>query len=159
MELIKEHNVLPIFKLESGEGQMLGPDDFKEKKALVLVFFDTDCVPCNDFLDDIAARYDEYKAENAEVLAIGEGSIDKVREIANARSLPFPVLADTDGHVMRMFAETVPAIIVADRFGEVRFTRSVKEDGDHFLDQEFILNQIDLTELECPECGVPTWPQ
>ena len=159
MDMIKEHDVIPFFKLESSEGQVLGPDNFKEKKALVLVFFDADCVNCSDFLSDIAGRYDDYKQENAEILAIGKGSIGAVRRIASDKSLPFPVLADTDGHIAEMFAETLPAVVMTDRFGEVRLTRSAKKEGEHFLDQEFILNRIDLTELECPECGVPTWPQ
>lgn len=155
MEKLLEHDRIPNFLLKSVEDRMVGPQDYKEKTNLLIVFFDLDCEECNDFLDDIAERYEDYKNENAEVLAIGEGSLEEVLETASARSLPFPILADPDGHVLNEFADSTPAVFVADRYGEIRMTRS-KED-EHFPDQERIIQQLDLAELECPECGVPTW--
>ena len=156
MELVKEQEMLPDFRLESAGGGMLGPQDYKEKKNLVVVFFDPACAPCGNFLSDVAARYDNYRDTNTEILAIGEGSLDEVRDATSGRQLPFPVLADSDGHVLRKYSDSTPAVFVADRFGEVRLVRSAEE-GKHFPDQPTILSRLELIEFECPECGVPTW--
>ncbi len=157
MELVKEHEMMKNFELQSTTGQIMGPQDYREKKSLVLVFFETDCIGCSDFLEDMAERYDDYKAENAEILAVGEGTMEEVSRIANAMSLPFPVLADPDGHALKMYSDSIPALFIADRFGEIRLTISEKEEGEHFPNQQKILSRLDLAELECPECGAPTW--
>ena len=152
MEKLQEHDRLPLFELRSDTDQTVGPQDFKEKKNLVLVFFDLDCTDCNDFLDEMSERYEDYQSENAEILAIGEGPLDRIKQVANARSLPFLVLADPDGNVLKMFSDSTPAIFVADRFGEIRMTRG--KDDSHFPDQDKIIDRLDLAELECPECSV-----
>jgi len=151
----KEGDMLSGFRLQSAAGETLGPQDYKEKKNLVVVFFDPRCAPCTDFLSDMAARYEDYTEMDAEVLAVGGGSLDEVREVAASRGLPYPVLADPDGHVRSRYSGVVPAVFVADRFGEIRLVRA--EDGEHLPDQTAILDRLALIELECPECGVPTW--
>ncbi len=156
MELLKERDMLKSFQLESVTGGSIDIYTYKGKQSLVLVFFGTDCSKCNDFLSALASRYDEYKSADAEILAIGEGTDDRVREIAHARSLPFPVLADPEGSVLSLYSTEVPAVFVADRFGEVRMT-SLSSDDAHLPNQERLLTALQLAQLECPECGISTW--
>ena len=157
MTLVKEHDLLPIFQLHSGTGDMVGSQDYRGKKGLVVIFFDPDCDSCNDFLYEIGERYSDYQSMDAEVLAIGEGSVDEIREIVDDPTIPFPILADPDNNVLGHYADSTPAIFVADRYGEVRAVVKPKA-NEHFPDQAVILSNLELAELECPECGVPTWP-
>jgi peroxiredoxin len=144
----------PDFRLESDSGEMISPEDYREKKNLVLIFFDAGCGECSDFLKGIADRYQDYVDANAEVLAIIEGSKDDKHDISERMNLPFPILADPDRHVLGKYADKTPAIFVTDRFGEIDLIFL----EDHLPDQNKILDRLQLSELECPECGVPTWP-
>ncbi|MBI2843424.1 MAG: redoxin domain-containing protein [Armatimonadetes bacterium] len=156
MERVQEHSLLRDFRLESGTGEIISPMDFRGRRNLVIVFFDPGCEQCRRFLSNTAERYGDYTDLNTEVLAVGEAGADQLRTLANSMGLPFIVLADPDGCALSRYAQSVPATFVADRYGEVRLAYSGME-ADHFPDQEVILSQLDLAELECPECGAPTW--
>jgi len=155
MEKVKEREMLPGFRLQSIKGNAISPADYRAKKNLALLFFDAACISCRDILDDFARRYDDYQDAVSEVLVIGKGSMDEVLRAVADKDLPFPVLVDTSGEVLNRFADTTPAVIVADRFGEIRIMMS-GDDIDASV-QDRILDRLNLIELECPECGVPTW--
>lgn len=155
MERVKERDMLPGFRLESINGKTFNPSDYRGKKNLVLVFLDAACVPCRDMLDDFAARYPEYQDAVTEILVIGVGSADEVSGAVEGKNLPFPILADPNGDVLRLYTDQSPAIFAADRYGEIRVALS--GDDVQTSNQDLILDKLDLAELECPECGVPTW--
>lgn len=155
MKVLKEHDLLPVFELKTIDGKSISPIDYKEKKNMVFLFFDAECSSCIDFLDEVEKRYNDYKEEEAEVFAIGEGPKDHLVDVIGEMDYPFPVLIDKNGTVMSRFTDETPAVFVTDRFGEIRMIFK----GEHLPDQQKILDNLDLYELECPECGVPTWPQ
>lgn len=155
MKVMNVHSLLPVFKLETIDGKTVSPIDYKEKKNMLFLFFDADCSSCIDFLDSVASRYNDYKEEETEVFAIGEGPKDQLEDMLGDMNYPFPILIDKDGKVKSMFTDKTPAVFLADRFGEIRMTFI----GEHLPDQDKILDNLDLYELECPECGVPSWPQ
>jgi peroxiredoxin len=152
MEKLKEHSLLPVFELESTEGEKFSPQQFKEKENLVVVLFDTQCIDCVNFLKELADNYQDYKDEETEILAIGMGTMDELKKIKHDNHLPYPLLFDKDAHIIGTYAESSPAVYVTDRFGEIRYASY-----EHFPEQQDVLNQLGLVELECPECGVPTW--
>ncbi|MEN6370990.1 MAG: redoxin domain-containing protein [Armatimonadota bacterium] len=155
MEKVNERQMLPDFRLESIDGRIMGPSDYRGKKNLVLVFFDAACISCRDIPVDFAERYSDYQDADTEILAVGIGPKDAVSDVTYGKNLPFPVLVDTNGDVLRQYADESPAIFAADRYGEIRVAHS-GDDADS-SDQDFVLDRVNLAELECPECGVPTW--
>lgn len=157
MEPLKERELLPSFRLESIGGESIGPSDFKGKKNLVILIFDLECGQCTDFLCEAAGRYDDYKDLNADILAVGEASVMELKQFTDDMHLPFPVLADPDGTIGSRYSNRRPMIVVTDRFGEIRLV-GIAEDGEELPDQDKVLTRLHLIELECPECGVPTWP-
>ncbi|MGM0605754.1 MAG: redoxin domain-containing protein [Halobacteriota archaeon] len=55
----------------------------------------------------IAARYDEFRARNAEVVVILPSSIEHAVEWADRDGLPFPVLADEHSRVAARYGQPV----------------------------------------------------
>lgn len=156
MDTVKERELLPGFRLKSVSGSLVGPQDYRGKKNVVVVFFDPLCAECSDFLNRMSERYDDYKEADAEILAVGVGRVSDVRDFSEKRNLPFPVLADEEQLVMLRYVTELPSIFVADRYGEVRIVIT-PDKTSHFPEQTRILDRLQLIELECPECGVPTW--
>jgi peroxiredoxin Q/BCP len=92
-----------------------GPDPYVLREAeadAVVVLFQRDyhCTNCRDQVDAVAARYDEFREQGAEVVSVLPESADRARGwVADP---PFPVLADADGSVGESYGQRV-------RFGPV----------------------------------------
>jgi peroxiredoxin Q/BCP len=92
----------------------VGPDPLRLDEVdaeFVVLLFQRDhlCGNCRSQVQDIAARYDEFRKRNAVVVSVLPESKERAAEWATNYNLPFPVVAD-------------PNTTVADRFGQpVRF--------------------------------------
>jgi peroxiredoxin len=160
--------LIPLFRLPAANRQgRLGPSDYKQHRNLVLIFFrSVGCWKCRRLLQDIAARYGEYREMEAEVLAISADEIDRLRQLVQDLELPFPVLVDSDGKVTDLYlkqteqaAETAAldaAIFVADRWGAI-FTRRGTEEGHDPLAEAEIREWLEFIELQCEECFPSEW--
>jgi len=139
--MVRLNEEIPVLTLPDAEGREHSTWAYKHRQPLVLVFADEDAAVTREF----ARRYADYRAANAEVIAI--------LRAAPREPLPFPVMVDADGSASRRYAERTPAVLVTDAFGtlEGRFEGS---DPDH----ERILSLIFAAEMRCPECGVAEWP-
>ena len=104
----------PEFELPDQTGQLHSLEDYREQ-WVVLYFYPKDETPgCTkeacEFRDNIFA----FRDLNAQVLGVSLDDVDSHREFAENHSLPFPLLADTDGRTSdaygvktRMFGMTV----------------------------------------------------
>jgi len=81
----------------------VGPDPFglreyiadPGRNAIVLLFLrDYHCPKCRNQVETIAARYDEFEARNADVVAVLPEPVDRTRNWAAQFDLPFPLVAD-----------------------------------------------------------------
>ena len=70
--------------------------------------------------------------------------------------LPFKVLHDPDNKVRQRYCAYDTSIYVADKFSGLRLQTVVPNDLDSVLNS--VINVMELAELECPECGVGSWP-
>ena len=74
-------------------------------------------------------RYDEIRRKGIELLALAPGTLDQTRAFAEARALPFPLLADPHLAVYRTYQVESrlrslgrrPALYAIDRTGIVRY--------------------------------------
>lgn len=149
-------HTVPDFRLESAEGRLVSPIDYKGRKNLVIIFFNPRNSEDLQTLSAVRQRYHEFADANAEVLGVCSGSIEEFRECANAMRFPFPVLADVRREATCAYCVIGPMIFVSDRFGELRMQNDLTKDVDETLDEA--LSTLELVEIECPECGVSTWP-
>jgi peroxiredoxin len=157
MEQLKEHELLPGFRLRSVDGDVIGPEHFRGKKSVVLFLFDIGCDECGGFLEEAADRYADYEEANAVIIVVGNAPEGDLRQIRDSLDLPFVLLSDPEGVVLNEYSGGLPTLLVADRYGEIRIVGQLSDSG-HLPDQNEILSQLQLIEIECPECGVPDWP-
>src|SRR5262245_33054576 len=98
------------FTLEDVTGRPRSLADFRDKKALVVVFIGTECPISNSYVPRLAELHAAFAPRGVQFLAVNSNSQDTPARIAgHAREhgIPFPVLKDT-------------AAAVADRFGARR---------------------------------------
>ena len=87
----------PEFEMADQTGQLHSLEDYRDQ-WVVLYFYPKDQTPgCTteacEFRDNIFA----FRDLNAQILGVSLDDIDSHREFAEKHSLPFPLLADTDG--------------------------------------------------------------
>ena len=90
-------NPAPEFELPDQDGQLHSLEDYRDQ-WVVLYFYPKDETPgCTteacEFRDNIFA----YRELNAQILGVSLDDVESHRKSAENHSLPFPLLADTDG--------------------------------------------------------------
>jgi peroxiredoxin len=168
VEKLRTGQLIPNFRLSAANlnGQV-GPWDYKQHRNLVLIFFrSAECQKCKQLLREIAEHYGDYEQKEAEVLAISTDELDRLRQLAQDLALPFPVLSDSDGKVTDLYlkhSEQIVdktldvAIFVADRWGAVFSTKSIKIDQALPVEAE-VREWLEFIELQCEECFPSEWP-
>ena len=89
-----------MFELENA-GAGASPFDLEDALSdpdvdavVLLLQRDYHCPKCRQQVQDVAARYGEFEAENALVVSVLPESLDRARKWQEAYGLPFPLLAD-----------------------------------------------------------------
>lgn len=90
-------SIAPEFELADQTGELHSLEDYRDQ-WVVLYFYPKDETPgCTtqacEFRDNIFA----YKKLNAQILGVSLDDVDSHKEFAENHSLPFPLLADSDG--------------------------------------------------------------
>lgn len=115
----------PMFNLQAVSD---GFDPSGSGKIMVLDFFSTTCVPCIAELPHLmAARGDLSDRSDVQFVLVasdkGDDTPEKFRAFAERRHLTVPLAFDPEGKAHDSFEVTgVPAIVVIDKTGRVRFT-------------------------------------
>ena len=117
----------PSFELQAVSGGSV-PTSSKAGKVLVVDFFSTTCAPCMAELPEIvSARRDLAGNNDVDFVLVasdlGRDTPDGFRTFAQRRGLTFPLAFDVGGKAHDGFGlNGVPALVVLDRTGRVRFT-------------------------------------
>jgi peroxiredoxin len=98
---------------------------FKDKKAFVVIFMDTECPIANLYLPTAIELHQRYAGKGVQFLAInssGQDSFATVSAHAQERSVPFPVLKDFDQRVADAFgAQRTPEAFLLDADRVIRY--------------------------------------
>lgn len=145
---VRLHTDLPTFCLPDLHGHEISLWDYKQQQPVVLVFCGEDG---EALLGSFAARYADYRNAGAEVLAI------MAEPPPAAAQWPFPILIDSGGRTSARYVEHTPVILVLDSYNTLyeRVDGPWPDSPDH----RRLLSAIRETELRCPECGAPAWPE
>lgn len=159
--MLKLGQLIPSLTARTAEGRVVQSWDFKQKKALVIVFLHAGCRRCVDFLGRLSDRAADLRERDAVALIV-------FSETPSAGS-NFPkeiiVAADVSGRSQRAFlgeeamgpgGQERVGVFVTDRYGELRAQWS----GPH----EDVLPQVGVI-LDCliqiqmvdEECSPPEW--
>jgi thiol-disulfide isomerase/thioredoxin len=117
----------PAFSLQPVSEESV-PFVWKPGKILIIDFFSTTCAPCIAELPQIiAVRADLGTNTDIDFVLVasdrGNDTPERFRSFAQRRSLNLPLAFDVGGKAHDSFGLTgVPALVVVDRSGHVRFT-------------------------------------
>ena len=94
----------PAFSLKDQHGKKVSLADFAGRKNVVVYFYPKDDTPgCTKESCTFRDQYTAFTDIGAEVLGISSDSEQSHRAFAEKYRLPFPLLADTDGAVRKLF--------------------------------------------------------
>ncbi len=111
----------PDFVLPSGSGPNVRLSEYRGE-IVMLAFEASWCGDCSKALARLADTYERYSDAGVALIVV---SLDRdardAKELARSVRSAYPVLADTDGHVGRLYGvSVVPALVLVDRDGVVR---------------------------------------
>ena len=90
------------FSLKDTTGRDVALTDFRDKKAVVVVFTGTECPVNNYYIPRLKELHQKYAAQGVQFLAVNSNPQDRVQDVAEhakREGLPFPVLKDADQKV------------------------------------------------------------
>ncbi len=111
------------FTLKDTDGKDVALADFKDKKAVVVLFIGTECPLVNLYMPRLKELHEEFSKQEVQIIAIHSNCQDTSEQVAKHakdHKLPFPVLRDTDHKVADLFkAERTPEAFVVSKEGAV----------------------------------------
>jgi peroxiredoxin len=121
----------PDFMTKTALGQHLKLSQFKGKKDVIMIFYQGHfCHVCAQQLMDIQAHYNDFKANNAEILAISADDKQHAMMTVAEMGLSFPVLPDPAKNLINRYGvaniakEGIawPSVFVVDRAGNIQLS-------------------------------------
>ena len=88
---------LPVFELESMDGQVVSSESFMTKPHLLLFYRGNWCPFCTAQIEELAATYQQLEAMGVSVILISPQPIEKNQRLAARFDVPMTFLRDKDG--------------------------------------------------------------
>ena len=163
-QMIDAGEMLPQFRLPAAGGRVVQLWDYKQHKQLILLALHApECPDCRQLLKTFAAYYPAFREEETEILALFPAPLAAVEQAQQELHLPFPLLANEQGEVLRRFASwdeaggpPQPTLLVADRFGAL-YARYTARTADKLPSPDLALRDLEYIAIQCPECGAAEW--
>ncbi len=113
------------FSLKDINDHDVSLSDFKDKRAVVIVFVGTECPINNQYMARLAEFHKAYAEQGVQFLAINSNCLDTAEQIAahaKQYAIPFPVLKDEGSRVADAFgAQRTPEAFVLDAGRTMRY--------------------------------------
>mgnify|MGYP000356755648 CR=1 FL=1 len=113
------------FKLKDYNGEEHQLSDFKDSKAIVIIFVATQCPISNDYNSRMAELYNDYKDKGIAFVGINSNkqeSVEEIKQHAKDNNLQFPILKDEKNIIADKFAASVtPEVYVLNSNFEVLY--------------------------------------
>ena len=104
------------FSLNSYDGKRYSLDNYKDSKAIVLMFVATRCPVSNAYNSRMADLYKDYHGKGVVFLGVNSNELETVEEIkehAQENNLGFPILKDKENKIADKFgANVTPEVYV-----------------------------------------------
>ncbi|HTX43966.1 MAG TPA: peroxiredoxin family protein [Methanocella sp.] len=142
---IRVGEVAPDFRVRRTDGREIRLYDCKNKKTVLLFFFNNSRDKCLDMLKALAADYEKFKGVGAVIFPISILKVDEGRALVDRLGLPFGILCDEDHSVVRAYNvgqcsdvpshvcfEVIhdvesPTMLVVDTSGVIRYKHAVRD--------------------------------
>jgi peroxiredoxin len=138
------------FTLKDYEGSEHSLSDFKDSKAIVIIFIATECPISNDYNSRMEAIYNDYKDKDVAYIGINPNkaeNVERIKEHAAQYGLTFPILKDEKNIIADRFkASVTPEVYVLNSNFQVlyhgRIDNSRKESEVETQDLRNALDEI-----------------
>jgi len=120
------------FKLKDYNGKDHALSDYKDRKAVVLMFIATRCPVSNAYNERMAELDADYRGKGVQFIGINSNKQEPAEEVAKhakEHGFKFPVLKDPDNVIADRFgAQVTPEIYVLDSEGVLRYHGYIDDD-------------------------------
>ncbi len=124
-------------------------DCLRRTNVVIFLYHGPDCPACREYLRALAQAARQLREEDeTAVLAIGPSVFTP--GVPRTPAFPIPLLIDNVGATAAEEGVTVPALVVADRFGEL-WAAWVGGEEHQLPSLPEIRAWLDLIQLQCPE--------
>lgn len=138
------------FSLRDSNGKEHSLSDFKESKAIVVMFIATECPVSNDYNSRMEKLYNEYREKGIAFLGINSNKaepVERIKEHAAENGLTFTILKDEKNIIADKFkASVTPEIYVLNSNFDVLYHGRIDNARDESevvsKDLEIALNEI-----------------
>ncbi len=150
--LVPERSIVPLFHLQTKDGEVFDSSSYKRRKNLVL-FFMTQAD--RDFLMRLDQASAALRQRNAVIAVICPACCEVVAALHQAHRLSFVVLSDEKREVLRRFVsfaegETFAALFITDRRGDIFFEYLAPSAHD-LPPFEDVVKSLEFIESQCPD--------
>lgn len=92
----------PPFRLPSGQGPEIGPEDYRGRSNVIVWFTKgMACAFCRQKMSQLARGHPKFRERNAEILEVTPSTPERARFYVKKFGIPFPYLCDPDFAVKR----------------------------------------------------------
>lgn len=128
----------PDFKLNNLSGIPVELKDYRDKKPVLLLFWNTRCPYCITQIKELSKTHQQLTDKGIELIAINTGETkERIEKFFQQNKLSLPqVLLDSDYEASEKYEIIgIPAYFLIDKKGEVRFE-------EHYYPQQELIDQI-----------------
>ncbi len=159
--MLTRRQLIPPLTARAADGRVVQAWDYKQKRALAIVFLHAGCRRCADYLERLRENAAELKEREAVALVIFSETP------ASHENFPaqIAVAADVSGKSQRAFlgedafgpaGQALVGVFVTDRYGELRAQwRGPHEDALPQVAE--IFSTLGHIQMACEECFPPEW--
>ena len=122
--LAQDTGMAPDFTLQDIDGKTIKASDYLGKNPIMIDFWATWCNPCKQELPHLEKIYQTYKDKGLIFMAISEDSprsVSKVKPYVKSKNYTGIIPLDPDGQVLRKFfgENTLPYTVLIDKSGKI----------------------------------------
>jgi len=122
---LPREEVIPAFSLPGADGMPHSPWDYKQRENLVLILLTSfKTSEARGILKEFKQQYRTLKEENCAVLALAADPVVANLHTQEELQLPFPLLADPQGEVIKRYTywedatrSAKPSFVLTNRYG------------------------------------------
>ncbi len=101
--MISEGDPVPKFEINDANNNKVKSTDFKDKRH-VIYFYPKDFTPgCTREADEFSKDYKKFQKQGIEIIGISPDTVDSHRKFCEKMEIKYPLLADEDKEVSKMF--------------------------------------------------------
>ena len=146
--VLGEVNKVDDFSLKDYNGKEFSLSDFKDSKAIVVIFVATECPVSNAYNSRMESIYNDYKNKNVTLVGINSNKaedIGRIKEHAKSKGLTFPILKDEKNIIADKFrASVTPEVFVLNNNFEVLYHGRIDDSRDESdVEKKDLRNALD----------------